>query len=116
MRNLGLPRLLAAVILAAATILLLTGGTAAAADPCAAPVTNKVACENTKPGDPPSDWQVNGIGDSSIQGFATSMSVNLGQTVNFKIKTPSSESAYRHASAPVRLSNAAHSDRPLFWS
>ncbi|HEX3243537.1 MAG TPA: N,N-dimethylformamidase beta subunit family domain-containing protein, partial [Solirubrobacterales bacterium] len=78
------------MILAAATILLLTGGTAAAADPCAAPVTNKVACENTKPGDPPSDWQVNGIGDSSIQGFATSMSVNLGQTVNFKIKTPSS--------------------------
>ena len=51
---------------------------------------NKVACENTKPGDPPSDWQVNGIGDSTIQGFATSMSVNVGQTVNFKIKTPAS--------------------------
>ena len=65
-------------------------GRAAAADPCAVPVTNKVACENTKPGDPPSDWQVNGIGDSSIQGYATQMSVNVGQTVNFKIKTPAS--------------------------
>jgi Domain of unknown function (DUF4082)/Fibronectin type III domain/Bacterial Ig domain len=63
---------------------------AAAADPCAPPVTNQVACENTKPGDPPSDWQVNGIGDSTIQGFATSMSVNLGETVNFKISTPAS--------------------------
>ena len=63
---------------------------ASAADPCAPPVTNKVACENTKPGDPAADWQVTGIGDSTIQGFATSMSVNVGQTVNFKIKTPAS--------------------------
>ena len=90
MRNLGLSRLIPAVILLAATILLPAGGSASAADPCAAPVTNKVACENTKPGDPPSDWQVNGIGDSTIQGYATSMSVNVGQTVNFKIKTPAS--------------------------
>src|SRR5450755_4063120 len=49
---------------------------------------NAVSCENAKPGDSPSDWQVNGIGDSSIQGFATSMSVNVGQTIFFKIKTP----------------------------
>ncbi len=70
---------------------MLPGGRAAAAvDPCAAPVVNQVACENTKPGDPPSDWQVNGVGDSTIQGFATSMSVNLGQTIDFKIKTPAS--------------------------
>ena len=34
-----------------------------------------IACENTLPGDPPSDWQVSGVGDPSIQGFATSMSV-----------------------------------------
>src|SRR5262245_56782565 len=90
MRNLGALRLLPAVILAAATIFLPTGGTAAGAEPCAAPVINKVACENTKPGDPPSDWQVNGIGDTSIQGYATSMSVNVGQAINFKIKTPAS--------------------------
>ena len=69
---------------------LVAGPPASAADPCAAPVTNPVACENTKPGDPASDWQVDGVGDSTIQGFATSMSVNAGQTVNFKIKTPAS--------------------------
>jgi len=50
---------------------------------------NPVQCENQLPGDPPSDWQVSGAGDSTIQGFATSMSVNVGQTESFKIKTPS---------------------------
>ena len=50
---------------------------------------NPVACENQLPGDPPSDWEVQGAGDSSIQGFATSMSVNVGQTEYFKIDTPS---------------------------
>jgi hypothetical protein len=61
---------------------------AAAAGPCGPPVTSVIACENTKPGDPPRDWQVNGAGSSTIQGFATSMSVNVGQTEHFKIKTP----------------------------
>ncbi len=37
----------------------------------AACTSNPVACENQLPGDPPSDWQVSGAGDSSIQGFAT---------------------------------------------
>ena len=32
---------------------------------------------------------MNGAGDPSIQGFATSMSVNVGSTISFKIKTPS---------------------------
>ncbi len=73
-----------------AIVVLQMGGSAHAADPCAPPVTNKVACENTKPGDPPSEWQIEGAGDPSIQGFATSISVNLGQTINFKIKTPAS--------------------------
>src|SRR3954451_24605131 len=62
---------------------------AAHAAPCDPPVTNQVACE-TKPGTPPADWQVNGVGDSTIQGFATSMSVTPGQTVSFKIKTTAS--------------------------
>ncbi|MFP5388842.1 MAG: N,N-dimethylformamidase beta subunit family domain-containing protein, partial [Thermoleophilia bacterium] len=78
------------VVVMAATVVVLPSRAAAASDPCAVPVTNPVACENTKPGDPPSDWQVNGVGDSTIQGFATSMSVNLGQTIDFKIKTPAS--------------------------
>ena len=62
--------------------------TASAADPCAAPVTNVIACENSKPGNPASEWQVTGAGSTTIQGFATTMSVNPGDTVRFKIKTP----------------------------
>jgi N,N-dimethylformamidase beta subunit-like protein/uncharacterized protein DUF4082/fibronectin type III domain protein/Big-like domain-containing protein len=50
---------------------------------------NPVACENALPGDPLSDWEVQGAGDPTIQGFATSMSVNVGQTESFKISTPS---------------------------
>ena len=61
----------------------------APADPCAAPVTNPVACENTKPGTPESVWGIDGSGDDTIQGFATQISVNTGDTVSFKIKTPS---------------------------
>src|SRR5689334_7063463 len=60
---------------------------AAAAGPCGPPVTSVIACENTKQGDPPSDWQVSGSGDAAIQGFATSMSVQPGQTISFKINT-----------------------------
>jgi len=56
--------------------------------PCA-PGPSQIACENSLPGDPPSDWQTSGNGDPSIQGFATQMSVNVGQTVYFKINTPS---------------------------
>jgi hypothetical protein len=49
--------------------------------------------ENAKPGNPESEWGINGSGDSSIEGFATDMSVNVGGTVNFKIDTDAS--AYR---------------------
>ncbi|HEY0277463.1 MAG TPA: DUF4082 domain-containing protein [Solirubrobacterales bacterium] len=69
---------------------------AAAESPlCTAPVTNPIACENTKEGDPPGDWQVQGIGDESIQGFATEMSVEPGQTESFKIQTTASKYTIR---------------------
>jgi hypothetical protein len=71
-------------------MLSLAGARPAAADPCGPPVTSVIACENTLPGDPPSDWQVNGAGDPTIQGYATSMSVNVGQTESFKIDTQAS--------------------------
>ena len=64
--------------------------TTGAVGPCDAPVVNPVACENTLPGTPPNDWQIVGDGDTTIAGFATSMSVNKGETVVFKIKTPAS--------------------------
>ena len=54
---------------------------------CSPPVA-KVVCENMLPGTPASTWGVSGSGDPSIQGFATEMSVDHGQTVHFKVKTP----------------------------
>jgi Bacterial Ig domain len=56
-------------------------------DPCRPPVHNRVACENTLPGDPSSDWSVPGAGDLSLQGFVTDQSVNAGQTIRLKIST-----------------------------
>ena len=60
----------------------------AATSPCVAPVTNPVACENTKTGTPQSTWDITGYGSATIQGFATQMSVNLGETETFKVDTP----------------------------
>jgi len=62
---------------------------AAAVNPCA-PLINPVACENSLPGDAPSDWSVEEPGDQTIQGFATDQSVNAGQTIQFKVLTPAS--------------------------
>ncbi|PJI53282.1 hypothetical protein CTI14_30740, partial [Methylobacterium radiotolerans] len=50
-------------------------------------MVSAVACENTLAGDPQSDWMISGDGDSTIQGYATQMSVNAGQTVQFKVNT-----------------------------
>src|SRR6476646_4322918 len=46
-------------------------------------LSNAVVAENQLAGT--SNWGVTGAGDNSIQGFATDISVNHGQTVNFKI-------------------------------
>ncbi|MGH2370151.1 MAG: N,N-dimethylformamidase beta subunit family domain-containing protein, partial [Chloroflexota bacterium] len=61
--------------------------TYAQAGPCDPPVTNPIVCENSKPGNPATEWDVSGNGDPSIQGYATDISVNKGGTVQFKIKT-----------------------------
>ena len=63
---------------------------AAAADPCSG--GNAVACENSKPGNPQSEWDIQGAGDDAIQGFATTMSVQPGSTVKFKIKAATNAS------------------------
>ncbi|MGY1694454.1 DUF4082 domain-containing protein [Geodermatophilus sp. SYSU D00814] len=74
------------VAMALATIGLVTvPQRAVAADPCAAPVTNPVACENTKQGS--ADWVV--TPDTSIEGFTTDISADLGDRVDFKIRTDS---------------------------
>ena len=55
-----------------------------------------IACENSKPGTPQSQWDINGAGSSTIQGFATDISVNVGGTISFKIKTPATVVPTRH--------------------
>lgn len=56
----------------------------ATASPCG-PGGNPVACENSKPGNDPAEWDVAGAGDPGVQGFATQMSVNIGEQVDFKV-------------------------------
>ena len=65
---------------------------------CTAP-GNAIEAENCLTGTPQSTWDISwqpwtgsgsppSAGDSSIQGFADDISVNVGQTINFKIDTP----------------------------
>ena len=82
----GRGRLRALLIALAATLGVLAVHPAAGRAACA----NPVACENAKPGSAPSTWQVDGAGDTSIVGYATSMSVNRGATIRFKVKTNAS--------------------------
>jgi hypothetical protein len=53
----------------------------------ASAAANPVVAENCLPGSPSTEWDINGAGDPSIQGFATEISVNAGETVGFKVKT-----------------------------
>lgn len=81
-------RMLAVVLaLSLGTALVIGVPVPAAAAACDAPVVNEVACENTKTGNPSSEWNITGSGSASIQGFATDISVNRGSTIGFKVKT-----------------------------
>ncbi|MGC1464483.1 MAG: N,N-dimethylformamidase beta subunit family domain-containing protein, partial [Pseudolabrys sp.] len=55
---------------------------------------NKIVTENLQAGTPKSVWAIHGSianeGDSQIEGFATQISTNAGQSVSFKIDTASS--------------------------
>ena len=59
----------------------------ARADTNCAIAANPVLCENQLPGTPESVWDISGVGDPTIQGFATDISVNVGSQIQFKIKT-----------------------------
>ncbi|HEX5150554.1 MAG TPA: N,N-dimethylformamidase beta subunit family domain-containing protein, partial [Parafilimonas sp.] len=48
---------------------------------------NAIVTENALPGNPSSEWDISGAGDLTMQGFATDISVNKGETVHFKIKS-----------------------------
>lgn len=50
------------------------------------PSVNPIIAENLLPGNPSSEWDIGqGNGDLSIQGYATDISVDQGQAVQFKI-------------------------------
>jgi hypothetical protein len=80
--------------LVAATLILAVQprGQTRQAPACASPA-NEIVAENCRPGHPPTEWDVNGSGDPKIQGFATDISVNAGETLAFKVNTASR--AYR---------------------
>ncbi len=53
--------------------------------PAHAAGTNEIVTENARTGTPASQWDISGAGDPSIQGYATKLSVDQGETVDFKI-------------------------------
>jgi hypothetical protein len=53
------------------------------------PSVNPIVAENMLPGTSPSIWNIGIYPDTSIEGFATDISVNHGSTVSFKINDPS---------------------------
>ncbi|WP_255436511.1 N,N-dimethylformamidase beta subunit family domain-containing protein [Tessaracoccus sp. MC1756] len=64
---------------------------AAPPSPVAAAPGDQIVSENQLPGSPATEWDVDGSGSDTIQGFATDISVNVGGTVGFKIDTPSTD-------------------------
>jgi hypothetical protein len=69
-----------------------SAGTAQRAPQAARACTNpptKIVAENCKPGNPSTEWDINGSGDPRIQGFATDISVNIGEAIAFKIASDS---------------------------
>ena len=61
-------------------LFLLAAGTRVAA------AKNKIVEENAKQGSPSREWDINGAGDRTIQGFATDISQNAGDTLVLKIR------------------------------
>ena len=66
-----------AAVFALVSSSLVMGPAAYGVDPCN-PVVNPIVCENSKPGTPDTEWDIQGAGDPTIQGFATDISVNVG--------------------------------------
>ena len=82
----------------------------------------KSSTENLKAGTPQSVWAIHGSianqGDSQIEGFATQISANAGQTVSFKIDTASSGYNARYLPAWLlwRQRRAPRHDHAPQWS
>ena len=59
-------------------------------DPCASPA-NEIVAENCLGGHPATEWDINGYGDPSIQGFGTDIAVAQGESIDFKVDTDSDD-------------------------
>ena len=70
-----------------------------AADPCA-PLLNPIACENSKPGTSPDDWDIAVLATPRSRASPPSISVNVGRPIGFKIEQRA-EVPHRHL--PPRL-------------
>lgn len=53
--------------------------------------SNPIVEENRLRGSPSTEWDINGWGDPSIQGFGHDISINRGDTIHFKIKTDATD-------------------------
>jgi methionine-rich copper-binding protein CopC len=76
-----------AAFVLAATLLVLSP-----AAPAQAACANPIVCENEQPGTPQSTWDVSNP-STSIQGFSDPFSVNIGNSINFKISSPATSYA-----------------------
>ena len=56
-----------------------------------AQVCNAIVEENRLSGSPATEWDVNGWGDPTIQGFGHDISINRGETIHFKISTDATD-------------------------
>jgi hypothetical protein len=75
----------------ASSLILLLAVVPMAGDAQAACTGNAIVCENQNPGTPQSTWDTaTAAGDTSIQGYSTDISYNVGDTAAFKINSPSS--------------------------
>jgi N,N-dimethylformamidase beta subunit-like protein/uncharacterized protein DUF4082/Big-like domain-containing protein len=52
-------------------------------------MANLIVQENSLPGNPSTQWDLSGAGSTNIEGFSAEISVNRGETVDFKIDTDS---------------------------
>ena len=69
--------------------LLSDAGSSTASLQSADALSNPIVLENMLQGSPQSEWGIDGAGSDNIEGFATDISVDNGQTVSFKINTDS---------------------------
>lgn len=83
--------LIAASAVAATAVLLgpviaVAAPASAVAGPCG-PDGNEISCENAQEGTDPEIWDIVGAGSDDIQGFASDISVDAGNSIDFKIDT-----------------------------